>query len=170
MELAASTNAQYDYEFCIGEERVLRNLTEACSTAGLAMGLQALVTAMSTVADFGVGEIPSGVGDAINAFNKGLTAALLFSAAASFDRALHTAGSNDVEHLVDGLGAKGLTGLFSSLAVLSWAITLATAIGLFLPVVEHDPVARAVGDGLSHRGAEWVVEGLQWARAIIRGI
>jgi hypothetical protein len=36
------------YEFCRKEERVLRNLTEACSTAGLALVLQALVTGMAS--------------------------------------------------------------------------------------------------------------------------
>ncbi len=45
-------------------------------------------------------------------------------------------GSNDVEHLVEGLGERGLTGFFSSLAVLSWAVTLATLAGLALPLVE----------------------------------
>jgi hypothetical protein len=32
------------YEFSLSEERLLRGLTEAASTAGLALGLQAFVT------------------------------------------------------------------------------------------------------------------------------
>lgn len=166
---AMATSAM-TYEFSLAEERLLRSLTEAASTAGLALGLQAFVTYMLTVADFGVGDMPDMVGNGINATNKAVMAAVLFNACASYDRALHTAGSNDVEHLMDGLGRKGLTGLFDSLAVLSYAVTIATVAGLALPWIEDNMFAKAVGDGLSHRSAEALLEVLEYTRAIMRGI
>jgi hypothetical protein len=41
---------------------------------------------------------------------------------------------------------------------------------LVLPYIEENALARAVGDGLSHRTAEAVIEALEYLRALVRGI
>jgi hypothetical protein len=50
------------------------------------------------------------------------------------------------------------------------AIFIATLMGLALPFIEENALAKAVGDGVSHRSAEAVIEALEYLRALIRGI
>jgi hypothetical protein len=56
--------------------------------------------------------------------NKVVAAELIFIATTNFDRALYTEGC-DVEHLLEGLGGKGITRLFHNLSILAWAVVIA---------------------------------------------
>lgn len=53
-----SAASMQHYEFSLAEERLLRGLTEAVSTAGLALGLQAFVTLMLSKCSRGVTSSP----------------------------------------------------------------------------------------------------------------
>eukprot|EP00878_Enallax_costatus_P033607 GHUV01037140.1.p1 GENE.GHUV01037140.1~~GHUV01037140.1.p1 ORF type:complete len:110 (+),score=24.83 GHUV01037140.1:791-1120(+) len=56
--------------------------------------------------------------------NKAVAAELIFVATTNFDKALYTEGC-DVEHLLEGLGNKGITRLFHNLSILAWAVVIA---------------------------------------------
>jgi hypothetical protein len=56
--------------------------------------------------------------------NKAVAAELIFVGTTNFDKALYTEGC-DVDHLLEGLGEKGVTKLFHNLSILAWAVVIA---------------------------------------------
>jgi len=70
---------------------------------------------------------------------------LIFVGTTNFDKALYTEGC-DVEHLLEGLGDKGITKLFHNLSILAWAVVIARVgfAGLLFG-------ARVVGGGVTQR-------------------
>lgn len=58
-----------------------------------------------------------------NGFSKALTAAVIFQASASFDRAVTGPGCN-VTNMLAAIGPNGLTMLWHQLTVFSWTVAL----------------------------------------------
>jgi len=166
----ASVEFDEHYEFSAAEERILRSMTESANTAGLMLAVQAFATFVLTTAEFGLEDWSGVVSNGINFTNKAITATLIFGACQSFDRALHTVGKDDVDHVMDGLGEHGLTETFNNLSTLAWAISLATAVSLLAPWLEESPVFTALSDAASHRSAETVVEVMEWLARVLKGI
>lgn len=79
-------------------------------------------------------------------------------------------GSDDVKHLMDGLGEEGLTNLFDKLSVLAWAVSLAAFLSVAAPWLEENYVLTAVGDAASHSTAELVIEVIEHGIQILRGL
>ncbi|GIL92775.1 hypothetical protein Vretimale_11714 [Volvox reticuliferus] len=154
------------YTFDSEEERVLLSLVEATNAAGLAISLLALATLALGLAEAGGASSNTWVSSIILAAQKAANATVLFASAAAFDRALHNDdGNDDTDHLLDGLGREhsGMTGLFTSMAVLSLALILAGSVALLIPSLEDSPLGVLVGDGVMHASADLligVLEGL----------
>lgn len=78
------------------------------------------------------------------------------------------AGAEDVAHLVDGMGKKGLTGLFEALAVLSWAVSAPCEHGHMQACIALAACRRFQGprtgrSGQRQSGGEWM--GLRYAHS-----
>ena len=58
-----------------------------------------------------------------NGFSKALTAAVLFRASSSFDKAVTMPGCN-VSNLLSAIGPEGLTMLWHQLTVFAWTVAL----------------------------------------------
>ncbi|GLI67714.1 hypothetical protein VaNZ11_011982 [Volvox africanus] len=163
---AAVYPPQPHYSFDLEEERVLLSLVEATNAAGMAISLLALATLALGLAEAGGESSNTWVSSIILAVQKALNATALFASAAAFDRALHNDdGNDDTDHLLDGLGREhsGMTGLFTSMAVLSLALILAGSVALLIPSLEDSPLGVLVGDGVMHASADLligVLEGL----------
>ncbi|KAG2439781.1 hypothetical protein HYH02_010658 [Chlamydomonas schloesseri] len=152
------------YEFDLEEERVLRSLVEASNAAGLAILLQVLALLSLGIAEAATSNTPGLVSHTINATQKAANAAVLFASSAAFDNALHNKdGNDDTDHLLSGLGRDhaGMTGLFTSMAVLSWALLMAGGVALLVPALEESPLGVLVGDGVLHMSADVLVEVLE---------
>ncbi|KAG2489288.1 hypothetical protein HYH03_012308 [Edaphochlamys debaryana] len=155
---------QPHYSFDLSEERVLRSLVEGANAAGLAIALQVLATLSLGVADAATGDASGLVSNLTNGAQKGANAALLFAASAAFDKALHNQdGQDDTNHLLSGLGVEhsGMSGLFTSMAVLSWALLAAGALELVLPSLLDSPLGILVGEKALHVISEVVIEALE---------
>ncbi|GIL68638.1 hypothetical protein Vafri_21863 [Volvox africanus] len=154
------------YSFDLEEERMLLSLVEAANAAGLAISLLALATLALGLAEAGGESSNTWVSSIILAAQKAANATVLFASAGAFDRALHNDdGNDDTDHLLDGLGREhsGMTGLFTSMAVLSLALLLAGSVALLIPSLEDSPLGVLVGDGVMHASADLligVLEGL----------
>eukprot|EP00878_Enallax_costatus_P039136 GHUV01044675.1.p1 GENE.GHUV01044675.1~~GHUV01044675.1.p1 ORF type:complete len:116 (+),score=39.82 GHUV01044675.1:791-1138(+) len=90
--------------------------------------------------------------------NKAVAAELIFVATTNFDKALYTEGC-DVEHLLEGLGNKGITRLFHNLSILAWAVVIAKGVELLAPWEENSPLFKFISENFSHRAADMVIEG-----------
>ena len=111
----------------------------------------------------------------INAGQKLLAASFVIGASRSFDSVLYTgapphacpaavphrhglrltwhpctADGCDIGHLVQGVGRKGLTSLFSNLGILAWTVALADTVAMALPWMEHSPLYTFIAEKGSH--------------------
>lgn len=145
------------YEFSAAEENLLNIAVIASNNAGISLALQALAVGLVVTSDAATGEWNEMVEDSITLFYKWTSATLVFSAANSFDMAIHTEG-NDVDHLLDGLGHKGLTKLFHDLSILAWAVVMAQAITVLEPFKENSPLVTFITERLGHSAADVVIE------------
>ena len=75
------------------------------------------------IANFLTGYNAGGVSMTYNGFSKAVTAALLFKASASFDRAVTAPGCN-MASLLSAIGPEGLTKLWHQLTVFAWTVAL----------------------------------------------
>ena len=75
------------------------------------------------IANFLTGYNAGGVSTTYNGFSKAVTAALLFKASASFDRAVTAPGCN-MASLLSAIGPEGLTKLWHQLTVFAWTVAL----------------------------------------------
>lgn len=73
-------------------------------------------------------------------------------------QALYTEGC-DVEHLLEGLGDRGITKLFHNLSILAWATVIAKGVELLAPWEEQSPLFKFIGENFSHQAADMVLEG-----------
>ena len=78
------------------------------------------------IANFLTGYNAGGVSMTYNGFSKAVTAALLFKASASFDRAVTAPGCN-MASLLSAIGPEGLTKLWHQLTVFAWTVALSQA-------------------------------------------
>ena len=78
------------------------------------------------IANFLTGYNAGGVSMTYNGFSKAVTAALLFKASASFDRAVTAHGCN-MAALLSAIGPEGLTKLWHQLTVFAWTVALSQA-------------------------------------------
>ena len=89
------------------------------------------------IANFLTGYNAGGVSMTYNGFSKAVTAALLFKASASFDRAVTAPGCN-MASLLSAIGPEGLTKLWHQLTVFAWTVALSQVmltVHLRLPAV-----------------------------------
>ena len=56
----------------------------------------------------------------------------------------------DIGHLLQGMGRKGLTSLFSNLGILAWTVALADGVAMSLPWIEHSPLYTFIAEKGSH--------------------
>ncbi|KXZ44444.1 hypothetical protein GPECTOR_67g284 [Gonium pectorale] len=120
--------------------------------------------ALACVAEGATANSPGLVSNTILATQKAANAAALFASSAAFDRALHNDdGLDDTDHLLDGLGRhhNGMSGLFTSMTVLSWALLMAGGVALLVPALEESPLGVLVGEGVLHASADVLVEVLE---------
>lgn len=75
------------------------------------------------IANYLSGNHPGAVSMCYNGFSKALTAAVLFKASGSFDKAVTMPGCN-VSNLLSAIGPKGLTMLWHQLTVFAWTVAL----------------------------------------------
>ena len=85
-----------------------------------------LRTCHAGIANFLTGYNAGGVSMTYNGFSKAVTAALLFKASASFDRAV-TASSCNMAALLSAIGPEGLTKLWHQLTIFAWTVALSQA-------------------------------------------
>ena len=82
-----------------------------------------MCTCDAGIANFLTGYNAGGVSMTYNGFSKAVTAALLFKASASFDRAVTAPGCN-MASLLSAIGPEGLTKLWHQLTVFAWTVAL----------------------------------------------
>jgi hypothetical protein len=82
-------------------------------------------------------------------------------------QALYTEGC-DVEHLLEGLGERGITRLFHNLSILAWATVIAKGVELLAPWEENSPLFKFIGENFSHQAADMVLEGQELLVNILR--
>ena len=75
------------------------------------------------IANFLTGYNAGGVSMTYNGFSKAVTAALLFKASGSFDKAVTAPGCN-MASLLSAIGPQGLTKLWHQLTVFAWTVAL----------------------------------------------
>lgn len=63
----------------------------------------------------------------------------------------------DIGHLVQGVGRKGLTSLFSNLGILAWTVTLADTVTVAAPWIEHSPLFTYIAEKSSHEVAHAII-------------
>jgi hypothetical protein len=65
---------------------------------------------------------------------------------------------SDLQHLLQGMGDKGLTKLFHQLSILAWAVVLAKLLSLAAPWEENSPVFTYLNEILGHKAGDLVLE------------
>lgn len=63
----------------------------------------------------------------------------------------------DIGHLLQGVGRKGLTSLFSNLGILAGTVALADAAAAIAPWIEHSPFFTYVAERSSHEVAHALI-------------
>lgn len=69
---------------------------------------------------------------------------------------LHAEGC-DIGYLVQGVGRKGLTSLFSNLGILAGTVALADTVAMAAPWIEHSPVFTYIAERSSHEVAHALI-------------
>ena len=87
------------------------------------MQCYSLCACYAGIANFLTGYNAGGVSMTYNGFSKAVTAALLFKASGSFDRAVTAPGCN-MAALLSAIGPHGLTKLWHQLTVFAWTVAL----------------------------------------------
>ena len=63
----------------------------------------------------------------------------------------------DIGHLVQGVGRKGLTSMYSNLGILAWTVALADAVAMAAPWIEASPVFTYITERSSHEVAHALI-------------
>jgi hypothetical protein len=69
---------------------------------------------------------------------------------------MHSEGC-DIGYLVQGVGRKGLTSLFSNLGILAGTVALADTVAMAAPWIEHSPVFTYIAERSSHEVAHAII-------------
>ncbi|KAF8057765.1 Nek1 [Scenedesmus sp. PABB004] len=145
------------YVLTQAEERLVQACQSSLNNAGLALVLQAAATGMLLTANLANHDVSTALADGIQVVNKAVAAELIFVATTNFDEALYSQGC-DVEHLLQGLGERGLSRLFHNLSILAWAVVIAKGVELVAPWEEQSPLLKFIGENFSHQAADVVLE------------
>ena len=68
---------------------------------------------------------------------------------------------SDLDHLLQGLGGRGLSKLFNQLAILAWAVVAAKLLSLAAPWQEGSPLFAYLNEVVGHRVGDLLLEAEQ---------
>ncbi|KAK9909074.1 hypothetical protein WJX75_006831 [Coccomyxa subellipsoidea] len=144
------------YAFNKSERYLLRTCMNAATTAGLALALQGATTGLLALANLCSHNPSDAISEGINAGHKLLAATFVYGASHTFDQIIYTEGC-DIGYLVQGVGRKGLTSLFSNLGILAGTVALADTVAMAAPWIEHSPVFTYIAERSSHEVAHAII-------------